>query len=68
MESPGRSRLLAGPGLWGTLWSKPYGHTHLAFFDLKIMGGGGDGGRGLGPSQILHQGPVARSMVSVNQR
>ena len=55
MESPGRSRLLAGPGLWGTLWSKPYGHTHLAFFDLKIMGGGGDEGRGLGPSQILHQ-------------
>ena len=49
MESPGRSRLLAGPGLWGTLWSKPYGHTHLAFFDLKIMGGGGMGGGGWDP-------------------
>jgi len=49
MESPGRSRLLAGPGLWGTLWSKPYGHTHLAFFDLKITEGWGFSGVGALP-------------------
>ena len=49
MEIPGRSRLLAGPWLWGTLWSKPHGHTHLAFFDLKIMGRGWGAGVGALP-------------------
>ena len=57
MESPGRSRLLAGPELWETLWSKPYGHTHLAFFDPKITGGGGGGFSGVGAPVVASLPP-----------